>query len=121
MLVHFDPTLPIGIACDASSVGIGATLFHRYPNGDEKPIANVSKLLSASQRKYSQIQKESLSIVFALKKFFQYLYGRRFIIVTDHKPLVTLFASDKPVPGLAANRLARWALFLGQFQYTLEF
>ena len=85
---------------------------------DQLPL---SKLLSASQRKYSQIKKESLSIIFALKKFFQYLYGRKFIIVTDHKPLVTLFASDKPVPGLAANRLARWALFLGQFQYTLEF
>ena len=121
LLIHFDPSLPIGIACDASSVGIGATLFHRFSNGDEKPIANVSKLLTASQRNYSQIQKEALSIIFALKKFYQYLYGRSFIIVTDHKPLLTLFASDKPVPGLAANRLARWALFLGQFQYSLEF
>ena len=35
--------------------------------------------------------------------------------------MVTLFAPDKAIPGLAANRLARWALFLGQFQYTLEF
>ena len=41
-LVHFDPTLPLGIACDASNIGIGATLLQRYPNGDEKPIANVS-------------------------------------------------------------------------------
>ena len=56
LLVYFDPMFPLGIACDASCIGIGATLFHRYPNGDEKPIANISKLLSASQRKSIQVQ-----------------------------------------------------------------
>ena len=45
VLAHFDASVPIGIACDASNVGIGATLFHRYPNGSERPIANVSKTL----------------------------------------------------------------------------
>ena len=68
----FDPSLPLGIACDASAVGIGATLFHRYSDGSERPIAN-SKTLTASQRNYSQIQKEALVIMYALKKFFQYL------------------------------------------------
>ena len=121
VLVHFDPALLLGIACDASNIGIGATLFHRYPNGDEKPIANVSKLLSPTQRKYSQIQKEALAIIFALKKFYQYLFGRSFILVTDHKPLLALLHPSKPTPALAANRLARWALFLGQFQYTIEY
>ena len=118
LLVHFDPTLHLGIAWDASSVGIGAILFHRYPNADEKPIANVSKWLSASQRKYNQIQKELLSII---KKFYQYIYGKKFIILTDHKPLVTLFAPDKPVSGLAANRLAQWALFLDNFSTLWNF
>ena len=46
VLAHFDPTLPIGIACDASEVGIGAVLFHRYENGGERPIANASKTLT---------------------------------------------------------------------------
>ena len=45
VLVHFDPTREIGMSCDASSVGIGAVLFHRYPDGSERPIANVSKTL----------------------------------------------------------------------------
>ena len=66
VLAHFDPSLPIGVSCDASSVGIGAVLFHRFPNGSERPITNVSKTLSATKRKYSQIQKEALSIIFAL-------------------------------------------------------
>ena len=50
VLAHFDASVPIGIACDASNVGIGATLFHRYPDGSERPIANLSKTLSKSQR-----------------------------------------------------------------------
>ena len=62
VLAHFDPSLPIGISCDASSVGVGAVLFHRFPDGSERPIANVSKSLSKTQRKYSQIQKEALFI-----------------------------------------------------------
>ena len=66
VLAHFDPSLPIGVSCDASSVEIGAVLFHRFPNGSERPITNVSKTLSATKRKYSQIQKEALSIIFAL-------------------------------------------------------
>ena len=68
VLAHFDASVPIGIACDTSNVGIEATLFHRYPHGSERPIANVSKTLSKSQRNYSQIQKEALAIIFALKK-----------------------------------------------------
>ena len=121
VLVHFDPSIPLGISCDASNVGIGATLFHRYENGDERPIANVSKTLTSAQRNYSQIQKEALAIIFALKKFYQYIFARNFILVTDHKPLVALFGPTKPIPGLAANRLARWALFLNQFSYTIEY
>ena len=121
VLAHFDASVPIGIACDASNVGIGATLFHRYPDGSERPIANVSKTLSKSQRNYSQIQKEAMVIIFALKKFYQFLFGRKFILVTDHKPLIAMFGPHKGIPSLAVNRLARWALFLSQFEYDIEY
>ncbi|KAG0720105.1 Transposon Tf2-6 polyprotein [Chionoecetes opilio] len=121
VLVHFDQSTPIGISCDASNVGIGAVLFHRYSDGSERPIANVSKTLSKCQRNYSQIQKEALAIVFALKKFHQYLYGRHFVLVTDHKPLLALFGPTKATPALAVNRLARWALQLSQHDYSIEY
>ena len=121
VLVHFDPSLPVGISCDASEVGLGAVLFHRYPDGSERPIANASKTLTSTQRRYSQIQKEALAIIFALNKFHQFLYGRSFILVTDHKPLIVLFGPTKATPALAANRLARWALTLSQYQYTIEY
>ncbi|XP_033115749.1 uncharacterized protein K02A2.6-like, partial [Anneissia japonica] len=109
------------IACDASETGVGVVLFHRYADGSERPLAYASKTLNDSQRKYAQIQKEALSIIFALKKFHQFLYGRKFILVTDHKPLISLFAPDTPTPTLAANRLARWALILNQYDYTIEY
>nr|KAG5694982.1 hypothetical protein BaRGS_024165 [Batillaria attramentaria] len=121
VLVHFDPEKPVGLACDASNVGIGAVLFHRYPDGSERPIANVSKTLTAAERNYSQIHKEALAIIYGLRKFYQYLYGQQFILVTDHKPLTALFGPKKGTPLLAANRLARWALWLNQFDYTIEY
>ena len=121
VLAHFDPSLPLGIACDASAARIGATLFHCYSDESERPIANISKTLTASQHNYSQLQKEALAIIYALKKFFQYLYGRKFMLVTDHQPLVAMFGPNKPTPALTANRLCRWALFLRQFNYTIEY
>ena len=69
VLAHFNPDLDIGISCDASESGLGDVLFHRYPDGSERPIANVSKTLTSTQMKYGQIQKEALSIIFALKKY----------------------------------------------------
>ena len=118
---HYDPSKQIGISCDASACGIETVLFHRYPDGSERPISNVSKSLTDAQRNYSQIQKEALAIVFALKKFHQFLYGRRFILVTDHKPLLALFGPTKPTPALAGNILARWALTLSQYDYIKEY
>jgi hypothetical protein len=118
VLAHFDQSLPIGISCDASSVGLGVVLFHRYSDTTERPIAYASKTLSAAERNYSQIEKEGLAILFGVKKFIQYLYGRRFILVTDHNPI---FGRNREVPSLVATRLHRWALFLSGFTYDIEY
>ena len=60
-------------------------------------------------------------IIFALKKFHQFLFGRNFILVADHKPLLALFRPNKATPVLAANRLACWALLLDQYSYSIEY
>ena len=103
--VHYDPHLDIGISCDASNVGIGTVLFHCYPNGREHLPAHALKTLSPTQHRYSQIQWEALTVIFGLKKFYHFLYGRKFILVIDHKPLVAMFNSAKATPTIAANRL----------------
>lgn len=121
ILAHFDPSQLIGISCDASEVGLGVVLFHRYQDGSERPLAYASKSLTSTQRRYSQIQKEALGVIFALRKFHQFLYAQHFILVTDHKPLIAMFGPAKGIPVLAANRLARWAHLLSQYDYTIEY
>ena len=79
------------------------------------------KTLTETQQKYSQIHTEALAVIFALKNFHQFLYGRCFILVVDHKPLLALFGPSKEASLLAANCLARWVLMLSQCDYSVEF
>ena len=121
VLTHFNLKLPIGITCDASEKGIGVALFHRYEDNSERTIMHASKTLTDTQRKYGQIKKKALAIIFALRKFHQFLYGKKITIVTDHRALTSMFAPNKGTHALAANRLARWALLLSQYEYEIEY
>jgi len=95
VLAHYDTTLELVLACDTSPNGIGAVLSHRFPNREEKPIAFASRTFSKSEQGYSQLDKEALALVFGVKCFHQYLYGRPFILKTDHKPLISIFGEKK--------------------------
>ena len=91
------------------------------PDKSERPIAYGSRTLSKAEQHYSQIEKEALSLIFGVKKFHQFLYGRPFTMVTDHKPLTTIFRSKKGIPTVTAARLQRWAILLVAYQYQIEF
>ena len=121
VLAHYDPDLPIKLDCDASAYGIGAVVSHVLPDKTERPIAYASRTLTSSEKNYPQIEKEALALVYGVKKFHQFLYGRHFILVTDHKPLTAILGPKKGLPTLAAARLQRWAMFLSAYQYDLEF
>jgi hypothetical protein len=119
VLVHYDPSKPLVISCDASPVGVGAVLSHPDNNGDERPIAYASRTLTLAERNYAQIDREALALVFAVTKFHQYIYGRDFLLYTDHKPLLGLLGEGKPIPCNASPRVIRWALKLSGYRYTL--
>ena len=121
VLDHYNPELPIRMAADASAYGVGAVISHVYPDGSEKPIAFASHTLSKSQKNYAQIEKEALALVFGVRRFHQYLYRRKFILVTDHKPLTTILGPKKGIQPLAAARLQRWVLLLSAYRYEIEF
>ena len=105
VLTHYDPVLPVRLACDASPTGISAVLSHVMPDGSKRPVAFASRSLTKTERKYAQIDKEALSIVWGVKRFHVYLYGRRFTLITDHKPLTAIFHPEKGVPAMTAARL----------------
>ena len=88
LLVHFDLSLPLKLATDASQYGLGAVISHVLPTGEERPIAFASRSLSASEKNYSQIDKEALSLIYGTQKFHSYLYGRRFTLIS-YRPQAT--------------------------------
>lgn len=89
--------------------------------GQCRPIAYASRTLSKAETGYSQIEKEVLALVFGVKRFHYYLYGRTFVLVTDHKPLHTILGPKTGIPTIAAARLQRWAVLLSAYTYTLKF
>ena len=81
-MLHSIPKIDVVIECDASQHGLGACLMQC-----EQPVAYASRALTVSETNYAQIEKELLAIVFAVQKFDSYVYGRKIVVESDHKPL----------------------------------
>ena len=101
------------LTTDASDEGIGAVLS-QGKIGNDLPIAYASRTLNKAERNYDTTEKELLAIIWATKHFRPYLYGKKFKIVTDHKPLIWLFNVKDP-----SSRLMRWRLKLEEYNYEV--
>ncbi|XP_028966406.1 uncharacterized protein LOC100909061 [Galendromus occidentalis] len=113
LLAHYDPRQTLVVAADACDAGIGGVLLQRYSDGNEKAVFHI----------YSQIEKEALALVLTVERLHKFIWGRRFILQTDHRPLVALFQPTN-IKGLSertAARLRRWALRLLGYDFHIEY
>lgn len=117
--MHFDHSLEIRLACDASEYGIGAVLSHHMSDRKEKSVGFVSHTLNEAEKKHSQVEKEALACVVWVNRFRSYLWGHHFTLQTDHKPLLSLLHEHKSIPQQMANRIQWWAWILSAYDYTI--
>lgn len=115
ILQYPDFSKPFNLTTDASNIALGAVLS-QGPIGNDKPIAYASRTLNTHEQNYSTIEKELLGIVWATKYFRPYLYGRKFKIITDHRPLQWIFWLKEP-----SSKLVRWRLRLEEFDYKIVY
>lgn len=109
-LQYYDGNKPLTLSVDASSKGLGAVLIQ-----NDKPVAYASRALTATQQRYSQIEKETLAIVYGCTKFHDYVYARHIKVESDHRPLQAIF--KKPILQ-TPPRLQR--LLLAMQRYDVE-
>ncbi|XP_046391594.1 uncharacterized protein K02A2.6-like [Ischnura elegans] len=119
LLIPFDPSKQVILTTDASPTGIAAVLSHDI-DGHERPIAYASRALTQAESNYSQLDREALAIIYATTHFFNYIFGKRFVLVTDNEPLSRIFHPDRPLPQMTSSRLLRYASFLSGLDYTVR-
>ena len=113
VLRFYDPAKSVVIQTDASSTGLGSCLMQ-----EGLPVAYASRALTDAERRYAQIEKELLAIVFACEKFHFYVYGRDVLVQSDHRPLEAIFR--KPLHQ-TTPRLQRMLLRLLRYRLTVEY
>lgn len=119
VLAHYSPKEEVFLAVDASPVGLGAVICHGQGK-TERPVAFASRTLTEAERNYSQIDREALAIIYGIKKFHYYLYGRKFVLFSDNQPLCHILGSRKGLPSLAAARILRWAIELTNYTFEVR-
>jgi hypothetical protein len=115
LLIYPDFRLPFRLVTDASKVGLGACLMQDQGRGWQ-PMAFASKVNNNAEANYSITELECLAVVWAVKLFRPYLYGRTFEIITDHAALKWLMTR----PNLA-GRLHRWSLTLQEYEFDIVY
>ena len=112
-LKYYDTKKPLFLDVDASLKGLGAALVQ-----DGCPVAFASKTLTDTQSRYTNIEREMLAVIWGIKQYHQYLFGRSFKVITDHKPLEAI--CKKPLWS-TPPRLQRMLMRIQDYDYTLTY
>ena len=118
VLALYDPAAETKICADASTYGLGAVLLQQQQHTQWKAVAYASSSMSDTERRYSQIEKEVLALVWSCRKFSNYILGKHIRLETDHKPLIPLLGKanlDSLPP-----RILRFRLHLSRFDYSIS-
>ncbi len=113
VLKYFDPTMTPVLQCDASMHGLGVCLMQ-----DGQPVTYASRSLTDTEVNYAQIEKELLAIVYGMEKFETYVYGRKVLVESDHKPLETIFKKSLLS---APKRLQQMLLRLQRYEFEVTY
>lgn len=113
VLAYPDYSKTFYISVDASNFAVGAYISNEPPNND-RPIEFFSKALSTTQQNYSTTHKELLAIILAIERFQHYIWGKHFVMHTDHQALTYLFSQNK-----VGSRLLRWKLALAEYDFDI--
>lgn len=111
ILIHPDFNKTFTLVTDASNFALGAALMQ-----GNKVVSFASRTLNGHEKNYSTIEKELLAIVWATKYFRPYLFGRKFVIKTDHRPLVWLNNIKEP-----NAKIQRWKIKLNEFDFDINY
>ena len=111
-----DTTKPYKLYTDACDYAVGGILVQKAEDGTEKVVQYISHALSGTQRRWAVIEKEAYAVVYAIKKLRPYLYGARFTVYTDHKPLKSLFTKE-----MNNTKVQRWGVLLAEYGATIEY
>ena len=117
ILALFEPGRETIVSSDASSYGLGAVLKQKQPSGETRPIAYISRSLTETEQRYAQLEKEALALTWACERLSNYLVGTKFMIETDHKPLVPML-STKRLDELPV-RIQRFRMRMMRFQFSI--
>ena len=117
-LMYYNSSKPVILQVDASRLGLGGCLLQEDNHGKLRPVAYTSKSLTPAETRYANIEREMLAVVWGCIKFHHYLYGRKFVCQSDHKPLEDLhlrYLNDAP------PRLKRLLLKLQPYDITIKY
>lgn len=119
LLEFYDPNKPIVVVSDASGYGLGGVIAH-IVDGIEKPVNFTSFSLDKCQKSYPILHLEALALVCTIKKFHKYLYGKKFLVFTDHKPLVGIFGKEGK-NSIFVTRIQRYVLDLSIYDFEIRY